>query len=501
MRGIAVAVLVLSFADAHGQAVPVATKDTCEAMLHLDLSAVPDAPSKVTGAEVVEATSEVRAHCRIQGYVRSNVKFELRLPLTAWNGKHLMRGCGGFCGAVLPRCDGALNKGYACIASDMGHFSTGLDAQWAWNNREAELDFSHRATHVTAVVGKTITARFYRSSVTRSYYEGCSTGGRQGLVSAQRFPDDFDGIIAGAPVINETGAGVQLLWSVRAARRPDGIPILEPDDVRALHAAVLAQCDALDGVADGILADPRACRPDLSRIRCETVAAEKNCLSAEQTEAVRKIYEGPVDSRGRALYTGGAMPGSELNWIGPYVAPRGETPSYYTFIGDLFRYLAFAEDPGPDWRPEHFDFDRDPSRLGFMEQLFTGSNPDLRRFRDRGGKLILYQGWSDQSVVPLNVIDYYELMARAMGGADEAGKFARLFMVPGMNHCAGGVGATEFDFLTALEEWVEQGRAPSRLIGAKRDDGRVVLKRPILPYPRVPKYRRGADPTKPESFR
>jgi len=472
----------------------------CTDLLAEDVSAVPDAPSVITAAENMGAAGGVSAYCKVQGYVRPNVRFELRLPLAGWNGKHLMRGCSGFCGAVLPRCDAALHKGYACIASDMGHFSSQTDAVWAWNNREAELDFAHRATHVTAVIGKAITSRFYRAPVARSYYEGCSTGGRQGLVAAQRFPDDFDGIIAGAPVINETGAGMQLLWSVRAARRNDGSPILEPRHVRILHAAVIAQCDVLDGVLDGIVADPRACGPELARLACTSGAAPSSCLTGDQIEAARQIYQGPVTSHGRALYTGGAMPGSELNWIGTYVAAPGDTPSYYTFVGDLFRYLAFAEDPGSSWRPEQFDFDSDPARLGFMEHLFTGSNPDLRRFRDRGGKLIVYQGWADQSVVPLNVIDYFELTTRTMGGAKQIEEFARLFMVPGMNHCAGGTGATEFDFLEAIDTWVEHGAEPTRLIGVKREQGKVVMERPVLPYPRIPRYRRGGDPSKAESF-
>jgi feruloyl esterase len=380
----------------------------------------------------------------------------------------------------------------------MGHYSSATDGVWGHNNREAELDFTHRATHVTAAIGKEIAAIFYGTSPRRSYFEGCSTGGRQGLLAAQRFPDDFDGIIAGAPVINETGAGMQLLWSVLAARGPDGEPVLEPTHLQLLHADVLRQCDTLDGLKDGILDDPRVCRIDFSPLRC--VAANQGlCLTDEQIARVRRIYDGPRDGRGRALYTGGAMPGSELNWIDTYTAARGTTPSYYHFIGDLFRYLAFAEDPGSTWQPEQFDFDRDPQRLGFMEQLFTASNPDLRRFKQRGGKLIIYQGWNDQSVVPLNIIDYYEIATRALGGPTNTLPFARLYLVPGMNHCGGGSGATEFDYLSALEAWVERDQAPEALLGSRVVEGVMVKQRAVLPYPRQNRYR-GGDPARPESY-
>jgi feruloyl esterase len=473
----------------------------CEALGRADLSAVPEAPMQLTAARLVPAEGDTPAYCRVVGYASPNIGFEMRLPARDedWNGKVLMLGCGGFCGAAFaPRCDPAVARGYACIVSDMGHRSTALDAKWAYNNRAAEIDFTVRATHVTAVAGKAISAAAFGRGHRYAYFSGCSTGGRQGMVEAQRFPNDFDGIIAGAPVISETGAGTQLMWSVLANLGEDGEPILKLDQLPMINQAAVAACDADDGLADGLIDDPRTCDFDPAELQCSG-EPRADCLTTAQVEVVNKIYRGPVNSRGEALYTGGAMRGSELNWPA-YVGTREQPALYYGFIGDLFRYLSFAEDPGPGWRPEDFDFDASPDRFGVMEQMFTGSNPDLRKFKQRGGKIISYHGWRDQSVVPLNTIDYYELATRTMGGLTATQDFFRLFMIPGMNHCTGGPGPDSVDYLGYLEAWVERGEAPEALIGAHLEDGVVQYRRPLYPYPDRARYRRG-DRNDPESFR
>jgi feruloyl esterase len=406
-----------------------------------------------------------------------------------------MEGCGGFCGTLsyAERCDERMRRGYACIVTDMGHTSTVFDAKWAWNDREAEIDFGYRATHVTAVAGKAIATALYERAPQRSYLHGCSTGGRQGLVSAQRFPQDFDGIIAGAPVLRMPHSGLVLAWSLRALHERDWRARVTPGDVERLHAGALQHCDARDGLVDGIIGDPFSCDFDPA-----SVAG----LTASQVEAFRKVYDGPRDSQGRRLFPGGLPRGSELDWIGTLVARDGGAPLFAGFIGDLFRYLAFAEDPGPSFSLHDLDFDRDPPRLGAMAQILTGANPDLREYVARGGKLLLYHGAADPVVIPEPTVDYHEMVKRVLGGEAAARESLRLFVVPGMAHCTGGAGAHEVDWLTALEAWVERGEAPDWLPGRRpATDTLPELRRPIAAWPLQPRYIGKGDPNERASWR
>ena len=468
----------------------------CKAM-EADYGWVQDAPGRVTAAKVIEAVNGVPAHCEVEGYIQPHIGFVIELPLSNWNGKFLKFGCGGFCGQSLTAaCDLPLKTGFACLVSDMGHKSTGLDAVWAFNNLQAEVDFAFRSTHVNTILGKVLTERFYGRRPERSYYFGCSTGGRQGMVEAQRFPWDFDGIVAGAPVINETGDGMALAWNVISTLGPDGRSILTHDEIRKVHTAAIAACDKDDGAKDGIIGDPRSCKFD---------PASVPGLSPAQADAVRKIYQGPRTSKGEAIYTGGALPGSELNWLNNYVAADGGRSTYFNFISELFRYMSFLPDPGSAFDVTKFDWDKDYKRLGMMEALYTGQNPDLRKFKAAGGKLLSYQGWADQSVLPLNVVDYYETVERTMGGRQQTQAFFRLFMVPGMNHCQGGEGADAIDYMGAIQAWVENNKAPEMLMShhLKKTDGpfarpefpvdpaTVAFSRPVYPYPIAPKYKGG----------
>jgi feruloyl esterase len=478
----------------------------CAAFARADLAATPDAIVQITATRLVAAANAMPEHCRVSAYVQPQVGVEMLLP-SEWNGKFLQLGCGGFCGsAIAEACNNGLARGYACIVSDMGHSSTALDGKWAYNNWDSRIDFAHRATYVAAVAGKAMVKSFYGEAPQRSYFQGCSTGGRQALQAAQRFPAEFDGIIAGAPVINWTGAGVQLLWSVRATLNDDGSQLLTVADIERVHAAAIAACDEADGVKDNIIVDPRVCPFDPAALQCKSRGG-RDCLSPAKVEAVKRIYQGPVNSKGESLYTGGALPGSELNWIGNYISREAGPSTYENFMRDMFGYIAFSDSPGPSWRIQNFDFDRDPQRLGVIEQMMTGSNPDLRAYQKRGGKLIVYQGWADQSVVPLNIIDYVETATRTMGGKAATDAFMRLFMVPGMNHCLGGAGADTIDYLGALERWVEAGQAPDVLVGAKLkqapprtaplawplDASNVAFTRPYFPYPETAQFSGSGD--------
>ncbi len=509
---LATAVFVVMAASG-GRDIEAASEMQCQALQSQDFSTIIDASTHVMATRAVAAANEFPAYCQVKGYVSSAIEFELRLPLENWNGKFIQRGCGGFCGSIfIDACNNHVKDGYACIASDMGHTSTAIDAKWAYNDLQAEIDFGYRATHVVTVTGKVITESFYENAPQRSYFMGCSTGGRQGLVEAQRFPHDFDGIVAGAPVIDETGAGMELLWTVVANRDDDGKQILPARKVPMLHEAVIAKCDMNDGIEDGLIGDARECDFDPSELQCLGQDRD-NCLTTAQVETVNKIYQGPVTSDGKALYTGGAQRGSELNWLGNYISEDGGLSVYENFMGDMFRYLNFMPDPGPSWKQTDFDFDEDYKRLGLMEAIYTGSNPDLRKFKARGGKLLTYQGWRDQSVVPLNIIDYYEMVTRTMGGQESTLDFYRLFMIPGMNHCSGGEGAYAIDYLAYMEDWVENGNAPDVLIGVHpnvRVDSagtdlpleadQVDFSRPAFPYPARAQYDGKGDPSSASSF-
>jgi hypothetical protein len=457
------------------QVSPPAAEARCKSLEGDGFSGLLDAPTHVTKAAYVAAANGRPDYCAIDAYISPNVGFGVWMPASNWNGKYIVRGCGGFCGTVAMElaCSQHIRDGYACVHSDMGHKSTMLDGKWAYNNLQAEVDFGYRATHVSTVAGKAITTAFYGQAPKYSYFMACSTGGRQGMVEAQRFPHDFDGIVATAPVIDETGAGIQLLWSVVVNRRADGGQVVAADKIPALHAAVVARCDMNDGVKDGLIGDPRRCAFKPTDILCAS-AVSAQCLTAEEAAVVQKIYDGPRNSKGELLYTGGAEMGSELNWVGPYIAKPGETATYAKMQADLWRYMGFAVDPGPSWQITDFDFDRDPQRVGVMEAVYSGSNPDLRKFKARGGKLIVAQGWSDQSITPRNIIDYYELATRTMGGPAATTDFFRLFMVPGMAHCSGGANAAYgIDYLAALEDWVEKGKAPDHLMGVNPTPGAV----------------------------
>jgi hypothetical protein len=496
----------------------------CSAMRGIDVSDVRDAPSKVTGAAVTRLAPDVPEACQIDGYVTPNVGFRISMPLEGWNGKFVHGGCGGACG--LNRqiwCDQPLRDGYACLGSDMGHVGTTADWLWGYNEPGRRTDFGYRGTHVALLVGRALTERFYGTAPKRTYFTGCSTGGRQGMLAAQQFPWDYDGIAAGAPPLDETGTALQLAWSVRANQDANGRWILDARAVRRLHAAVLEACDLNDGLKDGVIGDPRACRIDPAKVQCAvgqqpTGKDVADCLTPAQVDAARKLYSGPVDSKGRAIgHQGGVQPGSELWWIGDYVErPDGTQPQYGAFLTDFFRYMAFDPSPGPAFRLADLDFERDAKRLGVMEMTYRATNPDLRRFRDAGGKLIMFQGWGDTSVVPGGTVDYYELVSKLHGGPQETGRFLRFFTAPGMRHCsADGSGGDMVNWLDALDRWVDRGEAPDVLLGYNfdwtglplrspifpPDPARVRFVRPLYRYPAVPVYSGKGDPKSPASWR
>ncbi len=504
-------------------------KEHCEALASVEFSTIADAPTQVTKAELFPGSGKTPPYCLVQGYVAPQIGFELRLPSSNWNGKFLEVGSGGWGGMSFPfLCSGPLRKGYACIAADMGHRAGVVQGLWASNNLQAQVDFGYRATHVTALAGKAIVEAYYVSPPSKSMMLGCSTGGYQGMVEAQRFPWDFDGIIAISPDSgDEADLAMRILWHRQQVVDGDGKPTFGRGDLQLLHDAALAKCDMSDGVKDGIVGDPVSCTVDPRLLACKG-GQKTACLNARQVDAAIKIYSGPVTATGERISTRGMFAGSELEW------------NHYDdeWALELFKYALFTPTPGPGWKITDFNFDQDYKRLG-MGALYTDSNPDLRKFKTAGGKLIVAQGGIDTEEVPRAIVDYYQTVERTMGGRHATQDFFRLFIVPGMKHCTGGDGAFAIDYLTYLEEWVEHGQAPDSMIGAHVNTGYflaqqvserrpsdvseqdakaweralfelttlpmdpnipVTFFRPVYPYPLYAKYRGSGSPSEAASF-
>lgn len=486
-------------------------------------ASIPDAPTVITGAGVVSATALDPSYCRVQGFVAPQIQFELRLPVDSWNGRLLMQGCGGMCGWInMEAAADALARGYAVVNTDMGHQAPPNVAIWARNNLPAQIDFAYRSTWTVAVAAKHIVEAHYESAPRQTFFRGCSTGGRQGMLAAQRFPELFDGIIAGAPVLNQNATGtLHLLWSARANVSPGGEPVLDARDVARVGAAVQAACDSLDGVEDGVIPDPSRCswRPEM--LACGNGPDEKPCLSGDKIEALNKLYGGARSASGRVLYRGAGLAlGSEHEWVPAFVGEGGSHGAIIAapgLISEVIRHRTFFTPLPIDFDLLDFDFDRDTPRLALTEALYNAQNPDLRDFKEAGGKLLLYHGWDDIELVPGVTIDYYQTATSTLGGPENTLDFFRLFMVPGMAHCRRGPGADAIDYLSYLEDWVENGKAPNELLAhhlRKPQNYRGLPRvrfplaredyewaRPVYAYPDVAVYDGSGDWRKPANWK
>ncbi|MBL8270301.1 tannase/feruloyl esterase family alpha/beta hydrolase [Steroidobacter sp.] len=479
--------------------------ERCAALTGKKFENIPDAPTVISGAKLTTQPGAPE-YCEVSGYIAPQIGIYMRLPTQQWNGKLMVVGCGAMCGTP-PRpgnyYDIGVKQGYAVIFTDMGHHSGsggGTDGMWGYNNLIAKMDFGFRSTHVTTVVGKTMVADFYGKPQRYAYFQGCSIGGRSGLMAAQRYPDDFDGIIAGAPANVYATGSVQQIWAALANQNPDGTPILKRADVEVLHKGAIANCDAVDGLQDGLIDDPRQCKFDPGVLECKGGATQA-CLTPQMVSVARRIYGGPLSSSGERLHVGAPEVGSEMKWPGSLTDDTTRPSAALPFASEKLRYLTFFADPGPGWQARDFDWDQDRDRARGLDILYASVNPDLRKFKAKGGKLIQYHGWDDETVVPMNSVDYYELTARTMGGKTATEEFFRLFMIPAMGHCSGGTGATHVDYLEALENWVEKGQAPDRVLGKNIKGGRVEFTRPHFPYPDVARYMGTGDVKQAENFK
>ncbi|NDW07329.1 tannase/feruloyl esterase family alpha/beta hydrolase [Jiella sp. 40Bstr34] len=456
-----------------------AASDRCEALGNFGMDG-----AYVTSTRVVAATDDLPAYCEVRATALPAISIEARLPLTNWNGKFYQTGCGGWCG-ILGRADASgrfvnamgpgLARGYATATSDSGHHGLSVvDADWADANPNAERDWGWRAIGETYRVGRNLIAEFYGKPGGDSIFQGCSTGGRLAHMASLRYPENYQGIISGAPAMNETAlAGPTLAWMVKANTDADGQTILKPGKEALIGDEVMRQCDELDGEKDGLISDPRLCKPDVSTLLCGTDSDAKQCLTKAEIGVVTKWYQAPVNSKGDKLFPGGIPAGSEPFW-GLWLtgSEDGTAPLNPQFAKSFVAYLAFDRDPGPEWDPVDFDLDKDPARMSRAAEMFNSDSPDIAKFRAAGGKMIVWHGWADAIVLPFQTVDWFEKLKGAAGGAEELAKTVKLFMIPGMDHCGilpgpGGIAMETIDPLGALEQWMETGKAPDSIMRDK----------------------------------
>jgi feruloyl esterase len=465
---------------------PFLTAAPCESLRSL---ALPN--TTVTAAEVVgpgqfaapagrgggrggNVFANLPAFCRVAATLKpssdSDIKIEVWMPASGWNNKLLAAGNGGWAGSIgYNDLAGGVAAGYAAASTDTGH--TGGSATFVVDHPEKVIDFAHRAVHEMAVAAKAIVAGFYGGGPRLSYFRGCSTGGRQALTAAQRYPRDFDGIIAGATAANASRLHGAQIWFAQQAHR-DEASLIPANKYAAIHDAVLKACDALDGVEDRVLENPRQCKFDPAVLLCKDGDAA-SCLTAPQVETVKRVFAGP------GLFPGLEL-GSENGWNGTLANPVG-------IANDMYRYLVF-DNPGWDYRT--LSIERDVAAFDkAIGATMNSSDTNLKPFFDNGGKLLMYHGWADPGIPAGNSVEYYTSVVNRLGGPAQTSNSIRLFMLPGVGHCGGGDGPSAFDSLGALDTWRDKGTPPDSIQASRSVNGAVEKTRPLCPYPQVAQYK------------
>lgn len=457
------------------------------------------APKGVTilGAQQMNAKEKIPAHCFVKANVATPgnvVDFHLALP-EKWNDKFLFQGVGGFAG-TFARLDSSLERGYAAATTNTGHDGAS-DGSWALNHRPRELDYGHRGTHVAAVATQALTKSFYGKKPAYRYFNGCSNGGRQSLMEAQRYSQDFDGFIAGDPSLGSGGYVRRGLTYQHLFANDDRL--LPAAKLDVLSKAVTAACDASDGLVDGLVGDPRHCKFDPAVLQCK--GESDNCLTAGQIETIKFIYSDIRLPNGDVLR--GYPPGHEAGttgwaqWITGRASPTKDKNGRYTFTGEgtpagfrfadgYFRYMVL-DDPNYDWY--QFDVNRDLAKTATIAPILSPLDANLNSFGKSGKKLLIYHGWADPGITAYGTLDYYNKVVSNAGDKKKADDYVRLFLAPGMHHCSGGPGPNSFDAISALEQWVEKGVAPEKLIASHAVEGKVDRTRPLCPEPQVAKYK------------
>ncbi|MBB5685037.1 tannase/feruloyl esterase family alpha/beta hydrolase [Sphingobium boeckii] len=530
---------------AAGQAAAPAISDGCSTLTGFQAEGVTivtaqtqPAQDPVAGVKIFDLTGQapdgmpvagLPSFCRIVGRIMpeqgSNIGFEVWMPTTRWDGRLHGVGVGGFAGYVDHMMLAlAVKGGQVGVATDTGHDSTAsgwpsADSSWARGHPQRVRDYGWRAVHLSTIAAKQLIRAFYGRDADRSYFVGCSGGGRQGLIEASRFPDDYDGIVAGAPAASLTDLAIVMSLSIQSQKAPGAA--IRPEQGQLVQDEVIRQCDAGDGQVDGLVADPRQCRFDVSKLACGTSKSDQ-CFSPPQITALKKIYAGPRDAAGRQLTAAYLPAGSEVSTPFPFLgwdayiwegSPQKPTSNALAggFLGDFI--------DKPFATPETFDFDTDPARLKAALSNDLDASPDLSRFFARGGKLITWHGWADAAIPPEGTLWYHEAMLRQSG--EKAKDSSRLFMVPGVQHCVGGNGPWSFgqlnapqegdsranSMVAALQDWVEKDVRPDSLIGRSDPGGALGFpaqkpegQRLLCAWPRKAVLRAGGDPRNPASY-
>ncbi len=493
------ALILLSVSSLSAQ--PVSSVDQVPCRPCNELANLALADVRISEAVVVSPDA---THCRVRGTIGEEIGFELLLP-TRWNARFAMSGGAGFSGSIQNGLRYLVGEGFATVGTNTGHTGETIEADWALNHPQRRLNFGHVAVHRTAVVSKEIIEHYYCAAPTYSYFSGCSRGGGQALIEAQRYPDDFDGIVAAAPIIDWPATGVEFAQNT-ALVYPDPNqlrnPLLTKEHLVLLEAAVLAQCDTLDGVQDSLLTDPRACALDYAALpRCPDDAPGPECFTTDQLRAIQLIYAG-VTSQDSAIYPGfpfgnEAAAGSWDTWI---VGPNTETmklgyPTLQYAIGTgILKNFVYQDST---WDYTDYDFTDFGEQARAASAYLDATSTDYQAFRASGGKMIIYHGWSDPALSAYTSIDHYEAAVAQDSTLSEA---VRLFLLPGVLHCGGGPGPSGNNWIRLIQDWVERDTEPERVVVTKKAPGKVLLSRPVFPYPARAVYDGVGDPSVESSF-
>jgi hypothetical protein len=482
------------------------------AMVCSELRSLTSLELSVISAILIPASASAPEHCRVSMMAQPEINIEVNLP-TAWNGRLYMFGNGGWAGEAFESPGRAANRarglkaGFVTAATDTGHSAAAEPGASFALNRQKLLDYGFRSLHVTAETAKSVARTYYGAGPTKSYYEGCSQGGRQGLTIAQRFPNDFDGIVAGSPSVYQTGTHLsRAYWMQGMNANP-----FPASKLGLLAKRVYDQCDAKDGLKDGLIDDPRRCgfEPKRDLPRCAEGADQPDCFTADQIKAVERIYS-DVMSQGKRFFPGWpvgaevAGPNGQSGWMGQEINGPNGAGAWRSYGYNFLRYVvpgakAGKVDDDPVVAFRQFDIDKFPAKVEELRQILDATDTDLSAFRRHGGKLLMYYGWADPQLNPRVGVEYYEQVVEKMG--DSTGDFFRLFMVPGMFHCGGGVGTSVFDAATPVVKWVEEGSAPAKIEAKRVVEGKVVRTRPLCPYPQVARYQGSGSIDEAASFR
>ncbi len=442
--------------------------------------------------------------CRLKGIISREIVFELLLPKN-WNGRLLMSGNGGFGGSIQNDLLYYVNEGYAVTATNTGHQAPGMetDASWALNNMERELNFGKLAVHRTAVVSKSIVNALYCSYPAYSYFIGCSRGGGQGLMEAQLYPEDFNGIVAGAPAYNWMAFGAKFIQGCQV-NYPDPNnpkPVITNNNLKLLQELVNQQCDELDGLKDKILNDPGKCKFDFNTLPiCPNGQQTPDCFTNEQVAAIKTIY-GPLIVEGKEVYP--ALPfGLEAEATGWDLWITGTSPFMengpsltYQFGTSLFKYMVYNN---PDWDYSKYDFKNFFKETKYASAFLDATQTDYSGFKNQEGKMIIYHGWNDPCFSAYSTIDHYE---QALKKDQELPSYMKLFLLPGILHCGGGPGPGEIDWMKQIRDWVEKGKAPDSILVSRIENGKTTMTRPVYAYPKKAVYKGNGDPNSEKSFK